>query len=136
MTPDRGRSRTAGWETLNSFVDNEISQLAPPAACVWLVLFRHARRSDGVVTRRLSTRRLAEMTRLDRKTILRSVDHLLKRGLLSVAVAATKRSPPVYRVRHSNQSVVPLVPLSEVEERDHHTEVVQGPRLLAFRPAG
>lgn len=90
------------WRTLNLFIANGLADLAretrsSSAGVVWFVLFGLANGRTGLV-HGTSIKRLARLTNLDRVTVRRAVNVLLKAGHLSVHDRAGV--VPVYHLEH------------------------------------
>jgi hypothetical protein len=87
------------FEALNTFIDHGLAEagLTPGTALVWLTLFRFAK-PDGTAT--ISIDRIAECTRLNRRTVLRSLMTLKKRKMVKALVrGGVNRGASKYAIR-------------------------------------
>ena len=100
MTEDR-------FVTINAFVDFSLGSLTRSETAVWLILWRDER--DGFS--RTSMADMARRLKIDRRTAIRAVGQLQKRGLLEIIIKGTlNRGPSTYRVK-------PMEPTNSIGDR-------------------
>lgn len=96
--PKGRKSKTNGnrFATINNFVDFTLGNLQRNETAVWLMLWRDER--DGIS--RTSMAEIGRRLKIDRRTAIRAVGRLEKRGLLEIVVKGSlNRGPSMYRVK-------------------------------------
>lgn len=95
------------FSTINVFVDFTLGDLKRNEIAVWLLLWRDER--DGLS--RTSMADMARRLKIDRRTAIRAVGQLQKRGLLQVVFKGSlNQGPSTYRVK-------PLEPTSPTGDK-------------------
>lgn len=93
----RSRRRSGRFAVLNGFVDGVMGTLPRAAALVWVCLWRDTK-PDGLA--RTAVTDMARRVGGDRRTVLRALRLLGKRGLLDVVRrGGLGRGPSTYRVK-------------------------------------
>ena len=95
-TRDKPKRQTADrFKVFNAFVDFTAGELRRSELLVWLTLYRDTR--DGIAT--TSQRDIANRCGINRKTVERSIESLIGRGLLVVVrTGGFRRGSASYRV--------------------------------------